>query len=77
MPKFRVTVRQDAWIYHEATIEAPNAETAAGDALHAWRFGAEDVKFTETGHDGFDHADCEAEDCELMEDEDATVHHDT
>lgn len=71
MTKFNVTVRQDAWIFHNATIEADSAEQAAEKALRAWKHGDETVVFTEDGYEGFDHADCEAEDCVEQETADA------
>lgn len=67
MPKFECTIRQDAWQYWLITVEANDAEKAAELARKAWKTG--DPKLVESGVDGFDHAECEAEDCELVDDD--------
>ena len=67
MAKFSCTIRQDAWIFWNIAIEADNAEEAAKKAREAWRHG--DANLVEEGHEGFDEADCEADDCEQIENE--------
>ena len=67
--KYECTIRQDAWIFYLCTVEADSAEEAAEIARHAWRFGEPKLTFTESGHDGFDHAECEVEDCQPIDDD--------
>ena len=65
MPRYKVTARQDAWIYHECEIEASNKEEAATIAREAWNYGEHpEIKFTEAGSTGFDEIECDEEDCE-------------
>jgi hypothetical protein len=74
MPYYKVTVRQDAYIYHEGFVEADSAAVAASAARQAWWGRATlDIPLVETGHDGFDHVDCEPEDCELVTEEEFQV----
>ncbi len=61
---YRCTVRQDAWIYKEIVLEASNAQEASELALHRWKQG--EGEWTDHGAQGFDDADCEAEDCEEL-----------
>lgn len=65
MAKYRVTLRQDAWIYHTAEIEASSPEHACDIAELAWLHGG--VEFHKEGCEGFDAAECDPEDCQLVE----------
>ena len=45
--RFRVLVRQDAWLNHYANIEADTAEEACEAAEHAWKNEDDTIKFKE------------------------------
>lgn len=62
MPTYRVAVRQDAWLYHCATIEADTKEQAAELALRQWNGDDIGVTFEEGDPIGFDDAECNPED---------------
>jgi hypothetical protein len=69
MPKFSVPILQDAWILHEAVVEADDKEQAAEIAYRAWKEGNDDVKFVETGRSTFYHIEYpELDDIEEIED---------
>lgn len=67
MPIFRCTVRQDAWINHSADIEAGNAEEASQLAVAAFKTGDTSVTFEELFVSGFDHVECDPEECDLLD----------
>jgi hypothetical protein len=66
MAHFRVLLRQDAWINHEAVIEAVSKEEAIEFALDAWKGRRDDIKLVESGHDGFDHAEADPDEVEEL-----------
>lgn len=63
MPKFRVRIRQDAWIFHDCVLDASSREDACETAIRAWKEGDENtVKFEDGGITDFDHIECDPED---------------
>ena len=67
MPKFRVPILQDAWVRHEATVEAASPADAAEIAYRAWKEGNEFVKFEELDAIAFDHIEDPRDDLEAIE----------
>jgi hypothetical protein len=65
--RFRVTLRQDAWINHFAEIEAGTAEEAALLAERAWKTGEPNLTFTEDDVTGFDAIMVDPEECEEID----------
>lgn len=56
MPKFQVTMLQDAYIPHTTEIEAATAEEAQRQAYDLWRFGDQRVWNSDEAI-GYDHVD--------------------
>lgn len=52
--KYLVPILQDAWVRHEAVIEADSKEEAAEIAYRAWKEGDDDIKFEEVDSTTFD-----------------------
>jgi hypothetical protein len=81
---FRVLVRQDAYINHEALLSSKQhgvetAKEATLAAYDAWKGRRDDIVMTEHSTDGFDHADVEVDDTEEIDQaeyEAATGQHD-
>ena len=69
MPKYKVTLRQDAWVNYETTIEALTAEEAATIAGRAWKQNDKSVQFDEVGLSQFDEVLCDPEEVEEIEDD--------
>jgi hypothetical protein len=69
MPYYKVTRRQDAWIYHKGYVEADSPEAAAQAALDAWKRDYPlDVPLKRAGlADQFDDFECDAEDDDVEE----------
>jgi hypothetical protein len=70
MPYFRIRVRQDAWINHDGVVEAATAEEAAQLGEAAWKGDRPDILLSEDSSSGFDHAECDPEECEEISAED-------
>jgi len=71
--KWRVTVRQDAFINYEAVVEAENEDQAVAIARDAWTGNnPTNVKFEEVGRDLFDHFECKAPNDVAVEPDDET-----
>lgn len=50
MPRYQVTLRQDAWLNHLAIVEAHSADAAVDAARNAWKTGVpSNIKFEEAG----------------------------
>lgn len=65
MPRYRVTVRRDAWINYTAELEAASAEDAATIARKAFWKEDSAIVFKESGVvDSLDHVECDPDDCE-------------
>lgn len=74
---WRVTLRQDAWINHEAIVPKEEAHTKADAAravLDVWRGERSDIELKRVEANGFDHAECEADDVEALTAEDMEVY---
>lgn len=69
MPRYQVTLRQDAWLNHLAIVEAHSADAAVDAARNAWKTGVpSNIKFEEAGFSTFDAILVDPEDCELVDD---------
>lgn len=66
MPYFRVLLRQDAWINHEAIVEADTKEDAAHAVVRAWKEGDETIKIRESDQTEFDEAEADPEEVEEL-----------
>lgn len=66
---FRVTLRQDAWLYHEALLSSEQHSVttkteAANAVIDYWKGKRNDFSLIETDANGFDDAECNAGDVE-------------
>lgn len=70
MPFYRTHVLQDAWIHHNAVVEAASPEEAAHMAYRAWRGDDNGVVLEEGDAQGFDDAqEIDPEDVEEITEE--------
>lgn len=61
---YRVLLRQDAWINHEAIVWASSKEEAADMVVSAWKEGDRSIKIRETDQSCFDYAEADPEEVE-------------
>lgn len=67
MKLYKCTLHQDAWVMQHTEVEAESAEEAARLVRKAWRTGEPELQFEEGDTVTFDEGECDADDCELDE----------
>jgi hypothetical protein len=67
MPRYRVIVRQDAWINHVAEVEAASPSEAAANARKAFVEDDSSILFENDGAVALDYVECDPDDCEEVE----------
>lgn len=76
MPRFRIMLRQDAWVNHFAIIEADTKEDACIEAEHAWKHGDDTVIFEEDDTVTFDEILVDPDDAEEVDENGDPVDYD-